>query len=478
MPHMRDTYATYGKSERTRLRLRRLVHRHARAGADHDVGQLVHLALLVRHGAHELLLLVLERRVLVLQRLHLVDHVADLEVLLAARRRVAQLLLEVVDLFFVLAQHRLVVQHLIHLGCVFDGFCARGKLEGRKGLLGMHDSIGHSADNRGAGVAAERTLEHARQLAVAVRDMRLLALRQLRDHVAEGEQALVDVGALLEAGAGGLRVRLALAAGEVDQIELRDAHGARGVRLVARFNHEPKQRVRPRALGVHLRLSHRAIFRARADQILCLLCVGDHGLGHAADEATALGVGVQLHVGLLRIEQVLDILVVDFDIGRPNEEIHLRAPLDFVEDVRDAQRHDTGRLFRPLHGVRLATASLAVDKNGSVLALKSRGNDALCTPLIYRSRLARAVKDVVKGKGLRARPRVVLGRHDVRAVDDAPGLLVLCIVLALIQGADTNRHTDVFRHLWRPHAPGVDVQCSLFAVCFAGGGASLQRCRF
>ena len=78
-----------------------------------------------------------------LEALKLIDHLTDFHILFAAGACVAELLLELVDFLFVLAEHSLVIQHLIHLGRVLDLLRTRGKLERRQRFLGMYRSICH-----------------------------------------------------------------------------------------------------------------------------------------------------------------------------------------------------------------------------------------------------------------------------------------------------------------------------------------------
>lgn len=91
------------------------------------------------------------------------------------------------------------------------------------------------ASNPPAPRARQRALQQARELGVAEGDVRRLALRQLVDHGAQREQALVDEGALQPVAAVDLRAR-ALAARQVDQVEegQRAAEARVGVRQAVR----------------------------------------------------------------------------------------------------------------------------------------------------------------------------------------------------------------------------------------------------
>ena len=84
-----------------------------------------------------------------------------------------------------------------------DLLCAVGVAEGAEGLLEVDVSGREGADHDGLCVAAQRILEDARQLRLAVRNQHVLLrvvalLRQCRDDVAEHRERQVDGGALLE----------------------------------------------------------------------------------------------------------------------------------------------------------------------------------------------------------------------------------------------------------------------------------------
>eukprot|EP00976_Prorocentrum_cordatum_P089911 1187895-Prorocentrum_minimum.AAC.3 len=59
-----------------------------------------------------------------------------------------------------------------------------------------HHRAGGCKYHGDAPIPAEGGLQEARELAVAVRDVLIAPLAQLRDHRAQGQQALVDVRAL------------------------------------------------------------------------------------------------------------------------------------------------------------------------------------------------------------------------------------------------------------------------------------------
>ena len=62
--------------------------------------------------------------------------------------------------------------------------------ERAEGLLDVGVCWADAGDHERVGVAAEGVLQQPSQLGVAVRDVRLAALAQRRDHVAQAEQTL------------------------------------------------------------------------------------------------------------------------------------------------------------------------------------------------------------------------------------------------------------------------------------------------
>jgi hypothetical protein len=154
----------------------------------------------------------------------------------------------------------------------------------------------------------------------------LVAVAELGDDVAEDEQGLVDVGALLEAGAGGLRLRLPLGAGQVHEVELADAHRALLLRvLVLALNHHAEDGVGAAAGLVHLGLPNVPLRGTALDHLQRLVGVGDEGRRHPEHGHPRLRGLTDLEVCLLRVEEVRDALIVYFDVRAPDEEVLLRA---------------------------------------------------------------------------------------------------------------------------------------------------------
>ncbi len=72
-------------------------------------------------------------------------------------------------------------------------------------------------------------------------------------------------------------------------------------------------------------------------------------------------------------EQISDLLVVDLEVGRVHEVLHVLAGVDGLEDVLEGARDDSSlrrRIGDALHRERLAAARLAVREHGPVVAFQ------------------------------------------------------------------------------------------------------------
>ena len=267
----------------------------------------------------------------------------------------------------------------------------------------------HACDHERVRVAAKAVLQQARELAVAVRDVRAAArgVAERRDHVAERVQARVDRDALARAVAGRGRALEALGPREIDKVELahscgvalRRAQRGRGARAAAQ--REREYGVRARRVRVHLGLVRLAVDHAAAQALDDRVGAHDGLLAHAGPYDLA-AVLADLHrrrlvrgVG----EEVDELLVVQLEERRA-ECVLVAAEL--VDDRSGRARDDAlgGRVERHVcgaHRVRLAARRLAVREHGRVVpteeALDER-RDALC--IHARLRRLRAVHAVVR----------------------------------------------------------------------------------
>ena len=229
--------------------------------------------------------------------------------------------------------------------------------------------------------------------------------------------------------------------------------------------------VGPRGLVVHGRAAHDSERAALLEQLYGRHGVGDADLGQADDpDRVVLFSDVERLAARsarwLQVEQVLDLLVVDFDEGDLDGEFGLLVfalllvypQKEIVEDSRDhadvvqvvyvdcvggglvAAESGRGRLERDVaraHGERFAAARLAVGQNGGVVAAEERVEERLDGRLVDLD-LGRGVgEDVVVGEGL------VLAEDDLGlAVDGAQALGAGVFALALVERPDADGYLD------------------------------------
>ena len=250
------------------------------------------------------------------------------------RHLAGELSLEQVDLLLELTQHG-VLGILVDGRLVLDRLGAVGVAQRAQRLLVVVAGGRQGGDHQRLRVAAERVLEEARELRVAIRYVLGLAVDERRYDVAERRERQVDLGGLLEAIAGGARLRLALAARQVHQIELADLVVL--LALLVRLAHlhaNGEHGVRTRRVGVHERGARRPIpvallheLLARADR----LALVPRQLRHVHALVRML---VQVErVLVVLAQQVAYVLVVDLQIGGAYQVLLGRVDGDRLENV-------------------------------------------------------------------------------------------------------------------------------------------------
>ncbi len=131
------------------------------------------------------------------------------------------------------------------------------------------------------------------------------------DHIAERQQAQVDVDALLETQALGLGLALSLRARQVDQVELGAGHGRLHVGPL--LERDCEDGVRARRGVVHGRAAHHTLRGALLQPPDCLHGIVDVDFEQIdnTDCVVLLAHVQRLGVGF-QVEEVLDLLVVNF----------------------------------------------------------------------------------------------------------------------------------------------------------------------
>mmetsp|Transcript_20595 Transcript_20595/g.52787 ORF Transcript_20595/g.52787 Transcript_20595/m.52787 type:complete len:612 (+) Transcript_20595:348-2183(+) len=208
---------------------------------------------------------------------------------------------------------------LVHHRMVLHAARARGEAQGavRLGRVGL--ARAHGSDKHRLGVAAEGVLQDVGELGVPVRHVRG-ALHQVHDHVAQRGERLVDGGGLLEALPHRGGARLALAAGEVHQVERRLLEAADAVLHSLARDDAGQDAVAPAGLRVHLRLGDRAVGQAPRHEVHRVRHPEQlHRLGALHEHRPAAQVLPDRQVGRAA-EQVGDHLVVELVEARAHRE--------------------------------------------------------------------------------------------------------------------------------------------------------------
>ena len=333
----------------------------------------------------------------------------------AVRQRVVhqQFLPQVADEPLLLPREARGVRGLDLLGRVLDAHHALRQAQRGHGLLEVRRLGPHAREEQRGAVPAERVLQDARQLRLAVGDVLRGALREADDALLQVREALVDVHGLLlhrrvdvvRRPVGALHGLLeALRARQVHQIELGRhdllAH-ARPALLPQRHGEDG---VRPVRVAVQLVLRRRPRELARVEQVERLGLGRDLDLRQAPHEHAPPPlllddlVVVPRVLVAERLEQVEDALVVDLHVRAHDRVLRLDARGHVGEDVREGPRRDAAVdvvVHVAEHREGLARARLAVRHDRAVDAVHHVLHDVARERLVDRV-LARVVEHVVE----------------------------------------------------------------------------------
>mmetsp|Transcript_17536 Transcript_17536/g.61645 ORF Transcript_17536/g.61645 Transcript_17536/m.61645 type:complete len:593 (+) Transcript_17536:271-2049(+) len=221
---------------------------------------------------------------------------------------------------------------LVHDRRVDDGLGALQVLQRRQRLLKVDGGRRHGRDHHRLAVAAQALLEQASEHRVAVRHERRAAAvrvgrRQRLDHRAQRAEAAVDGAGLLEPVAAHARRVGALAARQVDEVDLAHLlpHGARRAVGAALPEAQREERVRAAGQLVHLRGGRRALLAADEEQLLDVVEALD---GHVQQVLHVRAVRhVLAHAQRPRggVEEVAHALVVDLAVGDVDAVLHVHG---------------------------------------------------------------------------------------------------------------------------------------------------------
>eukprot|EP00968_Pinguiococcus_pyrenoidosus_P006551 scaffold438_cov250-Pinguiococcus_pyrenoidosus.AAC.17 len=180
------------------------------------------------------------------------------------------------------------------------------------------------------------------------------------------------------------------------------------VHRLALLGNDDEDSMRPGADLVHLRGARRAHGSSTFHQAVDLRWRAHHPLAEVLHVHAAALVLPDGQVVALGLEQVTDLLVVDLQVGRPDEKAHRgrRVRLDMAEDLLDRPRNDASLLHvsldvETLHGVRLAGARLPVRKNRGVVALQRRVHHRSGRGLVHPALRRELLVHVIEGEHMR-----------------------------------------------------------------------------
>mmetsp|Transcript_84363 Transcript_84363/g.239284 ORF Transcript_84363/g.239284 Transcript_84363/m.239284 type:complete len:600 (+) Transcript_84363:3-1802(+) len=254
---------------------------------------------------------------------------------------------------------------------------ADGEVQGaqRLGDIALRGRALH--DHQRLRVAAERVLQHHRELRVPVGHVLGLG-RQGGDHAAQRGQALVDVLGLLDALARHARLAHVFGAGQVDEVDL--AVVLPRILFFPRLGlrHHLHDAVGPARLLVHVRRHHGPVRRRVLHGLQHLLHGVHRELREAGHGAGAVGVRPHLELLLLRDEQVLDRLIVYLGDHQGDRDVGVQlALLPDAEELGQDARVEPRVALVAGHRERLPGPRLAVREDADVEAVEHRRRQRL-----------------------------------------------------------------------------------------------------
>lgn len=227
-----------------------------------------------------------------------------------------------------------------------------------------------------------------------------------------------------------------------------------------------KDRVRPAAALVHLRAARLALLVAALQQIYNHRLVAHHAL-LVRHRHLAARPRNDLRL-VLRVEQIVQPLVVDLDVADAQQELSVAQLLDLVENLAHRQQHDARLALVAEHRVRFARARLAVGENRAVETLQRGVHDRLgdlvehvrgagvlvedvicaCAAIIIEKIIPKSTTQIrTCARSLTEREAIVVGLRCVDQLNgvslDAPQLRQFRVLLALDQRPHFDRHLDV-----------------------------------
>ena len=346
---------------------------------------------------------------------------------------------------------------------------ARGEAQRGEGLGGVVRRGRARHQHHRFRVAAERLLQDARELRVAVRDVRL-AVGEGGDDEAEGREGGVDLLGFLKRLARRSRLRHLLRPRQVRQVEPRHLGGPVGKLLL---EVDCEQRVAARRLRVHQRGADHPGGVAARDAVEDVRGAHHGHLGqplhvHAFAHRLAnreRGVWVRRRAAARHargLQQVAHGLLVNLEVGAAYPELRAaRVRLQRLEHLPHRPRQQAERLLvatEDAHdGVSFARSGLPVGEQGGVVPLQHGVHQWSRVRVHFALRRLRpqdGIERVLAARVVAAKVQAH-GAPVVAETEAARGIPVLEGTLAFVQRAEAADHADVlFRHAGEGAAEG------------------------
>eukprot|EP00095_Tigriopus_kingsejongensis_P001135 snap_masked-scaffold1099_size62903-processed-gene-0.14 protein:Tk01135 transcript:snap_masked-scaffold1099_size62903-processed-gene-0.14-mRNA-1 annotation:"dna polymerase beta-like" len=234
--------------------------------------------------------------------------------------------------------------------------------------------------------------------------MGALPIHECRYHIAQGRKRQVDLGGLLEPLARSSGLALPLGARQVHQMELAHSEVLLTIlALLGALDGDGEDGMASGAVGVHVGGPHTAVLVANGHDLVHVIGIVDHESREVFD--IHANVRPLLHVqaeSLILAEEISNLLVVDFQIRHPDQELDILLRLgDVTKDVGkgigdDALHLGAGSLA--LHGEGLARSSLTIREDGSIVALNHVFHNGTSHSIVHVHLGGVGPKDIVEGK--------------------------------------------------------------------------------
>lgn len=236
-------------------------------------------------------------------------------------------------------------------------------------------------------ITTQKILQHVRQLTISPSDDSILGTPHRVDTFSQVHQTLVDGDCLLHLLSNSARIVHSLRTRKIDQIQNADRRRAVVYCVGVAFDSHREDGVRARGPIVHFGLGDAAVVFGDGEQLVNVGGVANDDFVDVADGRVGAAVmddfvkrlsverSLVFEEGSMvrgrRLEEITDLVVVDFDEGAFDGVL----PAVFAEELTalkntfDGARNQARRTLDALHRVRLAATSHAEGKNANLVPI-------------------------------------------------------------------------------------------------------------